>query len=349
MKAPILIILLAFRALLVTAQETVTKVENVINEYFTTTGFSGTILVAKNGLPIYERSFGYANLKAEVSNSNDSRYAIASVTKMFTSIRILQLVQQGDLSLDASAHQILNEFDINPDITIHHLLLHISGLPNENDIIYRKKTNPRAFVESTLRNKSKTKIGEFNYNNLDYVLLGLIIEKTTGSTWQKNITEHIIMPLNMANTGYLELGNYPKNYSYPYTQKGKKLKKDRSFYIENFYAAGCMYSTANDLKKLDQALYTEKLLNNSSKKMLTVSYPEFNYTGYGVWNYQYPFINSYPTVMERRGGIKGSNVVLIRLTDQNYTIIILSNDNRFNPDSFGDDTNLREMIIKALY
>ncbi|MGB0840005.1 MAG: hypothetical protein ACPGXL_07695, partial [Chitinophagales bacterium] len=87
------------------------------------------------------------------------------------------------------------------------------------------------------------------------------------------------------------------------------------------------------------------LLNEDSKQKLAISHPEYGYVGYSVWNYNYPFLDNQPLVMERRGGILGSNVVLVRLTDLNRTIIILSNNNRFDTDSFGDTDNLKEAIL----
>jgi hypothetical protein len=107
-----------------------------------------------------------------------------------------------------------------------------------------------------------------------------------------------------------------------------------------------MYANTADLLKLDQPLYGEKLLDTESKKLMAVSYPQYNYTG--VWNYHYPFVTGSPTIMEQRWGIGGANVGLVRLTDAQETIITLSNDNRFNPDSFGDENNLREMLIRVL-
>lgn len=78
------------------------------------------------------------------------------------------------------------------------------------------------------------------------------------------------------------------------------------------------------------------------------SYPEYNHAGYGVWNDHYPFSKAEPRVIERRGGMKGSNSVLARMLDTNQAIVILSNNSRFNPDSFGDITNLREELIIEL-
>ena len=109
-----------------------------------------------------------------------------------------------------------------------------------------------------------------------------------------------------------------------------------------------MYSNACDLLKLDQALYSNQLLSDQELAQLAQSYPQHQYVGYSVWNYRYPFVESQPLIMERRGSILGANVVLVRLIDRNQTIIILSNNDRFNPDSFGDPNNLREAIIQIL-
>lgn len=106
-----------------------------------------------------------------------------------------------------------------------------------------------------------------------------------------------------------------------------------------------MFSTAEDLLKLDQALYTDALLSPAGKGLMFTSYPEYNYSGYSVWTYNYPFAESKPKMMERRGGILGANSVLIRLLDTKRTVIILSNNNRFNPDSFGDVQGLKEALM----
>ncbi|MAZ37854.1 MAG: hypothetical protein CL842_10430 [Crocinitomicaceae bacterium] len=95
-----------------------------------------------------------------------------------------------------------------------------------------------------------------------------------------------------------------------------------------------MFSTAEDLLKLDQARYGDELLSRKSKELMFKSYPEYNYSGYSVWTYNYPFTPSKPKVMERRSGILGANSVLIRFLDTNKTIIILSNNNQIQPGFF---------------
>ncbi len=330
----------------------VAAIQNSIKRYLKQKGFSGTILVAEKGTPIYHQSFGLAQRKPSDKLQNDYHYGVASVTKLFTSIRILQLIEDKKIALSKSITTYLPQWksQISPKVSIHHLLLHISGLPNIKDEVYLKPWTPTQVVQRSLNNRPKTKIGKFNYNNMDYILLGLLIEQVTGNRWETEITQHILKPFRLQNTGFLKYKNYSAKFAYPYSYQGKaKANKDPLFHIENFFSAGNMYSTAEDLLRLDQALYGDRLLKPASKKLLSKSYPRYGYAGYGVWNYAYPFIAQKPQIMERRGGIQGANVVLVRLIEANKTIIILSNDDRFNPDSFGDKTNLREMLIKALF
>ncbi len=330
-------------------QEAITK---AVTNYRDQTGFSGTILIAEKGVPLFHQSYGLAYLPAKDTIQNDYHYSIASITKLFTSIRILQLREAGKIELGKSVIDYLPELEnrISKQVTVHHLLLHLSGLPNEKDKSYQHFRKPNVMVEAALENKSKASFNTFNYNNIDYMLLGLIIERVSEQSWEEEIRTNILDPLKMKHTGFLEYGYYPDHFAYTYSYKNKKQPvQDPFFYIENSYAAAAMYSTSMDLLQLDQALYSDTLLNPESQKLLEQSYPEHAFVGYGVWNYSYPFVDENPRIMERRGGIMGANVVLVRLLEYNKIILILSNDDRFNPDSFGDPTNLREALIQALF
>jgi CubicO group peptidase (beta-lactamase class C family) len=309
-------------------------------------GFSGTVLVAQKGEPIFHASYGFSETD---SIQNNLHFSIASVSKLFTSIRILQLVEAGKIDLSLPVIHYLPEFSdcIADSVTTHQLLLHISGLPNESDSVYLAPREPDELIRQTICQHPQNPPGNFNYNNIDYMLLGLLIEACTGASWENEIHRHILEPSGMHHTGFLRHGMYPDSFAYTYSyQQDETTAPDPLFYIENFYAAGCMYSTALDLLRLDQSLYDHSLLGAQGIALLSRSYPEYNYTGYGVWNYNYPFVDSNPRIMERRGGILGANVVLVRLTDTKQTIIILSNNNRFNPDSFGDPGNMREALIR---
>lgn len=330
-----------------TAQINIEKIDSIVQNAVTNELFEGTILIADSGNVVYHKSYGFIDKDAVIPIENSTSFGIASITKMFTAIIILQLVEEGKIKLEDTLNILLPNLSIpkSDKITVHHLLLHISGLPNENDEIYEQLKSPQEFVIETMEN-NRNQLGEFNYANIDYVLLGLIIEKFDKTTWQGSVRTRIIDKVSMTQTGFLEKGKNPNNlaYTFSYDKEGNR-KADSLFYIENFYAAGCMYSTTQDLLKIDQAMYGEELLSEKSKELMFTSYPEYNYSGYSVWTYNYPFANSKPKIMERRGGILGSNAVLIRMIGLNRTILILSNNNKFNPDSFGNLKSLKEALM----
>ena len=312
--------------------------------------FEGVVLVAQNGNTIYHKAFGYADEAKQTPIDKNAPFAIASITKMMTAIVILQLADEEKLDLHAPLSGLLPTIDLpnGKILTPHHLLLHISGLPNEEDSLFLSAVSPRQFVRNTIT-KPVEKPGSFNYANIDYVLLGLIIERIEKTDWSTAVQQRILKKCGMHESGFISINKKPATLvpSFSYDKNGTR-KKDPVFYLENYYAAGCMYSTASDLLKLDQALYTETLLNEQSKTLLYTSYPEYNYGGYSVWTYRYPFAKNQPLVMERRGGILGNNSVIVRMLESNQTIIILSNTNAFNPDTFGDTKSLKEGLIIAL-
>ncbi len=299
-----------------------------------------------------QRNAGFKDAALAQPISNSTHFSIASVTKLFTAIVILQLVDEGKLQLDSQLKTILPDVLVpgNDDITVHHHLLHIAGRPNEPDSLFMATTTAADFVQKTIgAMKINKDIGSFHYANIDYVILGMIIERIEGESWQRAVQQRILDKLGMTSTGFLSMDCYPDNFANSSTINNDGTRyPDPAFHIENFYAAGSMYSTAADLLLLDQAMYGTSLLSEEAKAKMFTSYPEYNYTGYSVWTYRYPFLSSQPLVMERRGGIMGTNVVLVRLMELNRTIVILSNNNLFNPDSFGDSTNLREALLLKL-
>lgn len=343
-------IVLLSAGLLGSAQVDSHKIDGIVQNFVANRLFEGTVLVADGGKMVYHDSFGFKDADSLRPVENTTRFGIASITKMFTALVILQLVEEEKIELNNNLNDLLPNLKIprSKQITVHHLLLHISGLPNENQDVYTQLRNPRDFVEQTMKNKSR-RIGRFNYANLDYILLGLIIEKCEGITWEMSVQRRILDKALMEQTGFLKKDKYPADFAYSFSyDENDDRKADPLFYIENFFAAGCMYSSARDLLRLDQAMYSSKILSEESKALMFTSYPEYNYSGYSVWTYDYPFGESKPRIMERRGGILGANSVLIRMIDINRTLIILSNNDQFNPDSFGDTSELKEALMVEL-
>jgi CubicO group peptidase (beta-lactamase class C family) len=329
------------------AQINIKTVDSIANNAVDKELFEGTILVAESGNVIYHKSYGFKDYDKLLPIENSTHFGIASITKMLTAIITLQLIEEGKFILSDNLQILLPEIKIpgSTNITVHHLLLHISGLPNENDDIYKRSIRPLDFVLETILNKSNF-FGEFNYTNLDYVLLGLIIEKFDDLPFEQSVQQRILDNYSMKQTGFLKKDNYPEDFAYSFSYSEDDMREaDPLLFIESYYAAGSMYSSAKDLLKLDQALYDPELLTEKSKELMFTSYPEYNYSGYSVWTYNYPFAKTKPKIMERRGGILGANSVLIRMLDTNKTIIILSNNNKFNPDSFGKTQSLKEALM----
>ncbi|MGB5497732.1 MAG: serine hydrolase domain-containing protein [Maribacter sp.] len=329
------------------AQINIKVIDSIVQNAASTESFEGTVLIAENGNVAYQKSFGFKDKDKAIPIENSTSFSIASITKLFTAIITLQLIEEGRFELTDNLEGLVPELKIpeSTNISVHHLLLHISGLPNENDDIYTQAKRPRDFVVETISNKSNS-YGEFNYTNIDYVLLGLIIEKFDDVPFEHSVQKRILDNCSMTQTGFLKKDNYPEDFAYSFSYGEDTTRQaDPLLFIENYYAAGSMYSTAGDLLKLDQALYDHEFLTEKSKEAMFRSYPKYNYSGYSVWTYNYPFAQSKPKVMERRGGILGANSVLIRLLDTNKTIIILSNNNKFNPDSFGNTQSLKEALM----
>ncbi len=325
--------------------------DKAVQKHIDSSYFEGVVLVAEQGNIVYQRAHGLADRENQKPIQSNTRFLVASVTKMITSILVLQFIEKGSLALDTKLHTLLPDLSIPQakNISVQDLLLHTSGLPKEKDAIYRTARTPREFLQEVLLQKSSGKMGSFQYNNVDYVILGLILEKLSGNSWEILLKEQIIRPLGLKNTGIVYRDAQPENFAHTY-QVNKKgtFKKDPPYFIENFYAAGSLYSNAEDLLKIEQALYTTQILDSLGLTLLERSFPQHGYAGFGVWNYTYPFAKKPVKIMERRGGILGANVVLTRLPEENKTLIILSNNERFNPDSWGNPDNLREALMRIV-
>ena len=351
MKKIALIVACLFLGMSSRGQTNLKALDSIVTSAIQQNHFEGVVLVAEQGLPVYQKAAGFRDEAETLPNTPETIFGIASITKMMTAIVILELYEEGKLHLEDPLQKFLPELEIPhaEKITIHHLLLHISGLPNEALSVFESPKSPLEFVKETLAQGVINEPGSFNYANVDYVLLGLIIETLEGSNWENAVQQRIIDKLQLEHAGFLYHLTPPDGLasSFSFDSDGNRLK-DPPRYIENYGSAGNMYSTAGDLLKIDQALHQNVLLKKATQDLMYVSYPEYNYTGYSVWTYNYPFLASQPRIMERRGGILGYSGVLVRFLDNNKTLIILSNNNQFNPDSFGNLQSLKEALIMVI-
>ena len=249
-----------------TKAEEVDKLLNLYHEYGK---FNGSALVAEEGKIIYSKGIGMANMEWEIENMADTKHRLGSVTKQFTAMLVLQLAAEGKLDLQAPISDYLPDYPNghDPKITTHHLLTHTSGIPNYTAFPgffkdqSRDSYTPDEFVMKFADKKLDFTPGEkFNYSNSGYFLLGVIIEKVSGKTYEAMLQENIFTPLNMNDSGYDHHDQILKNRATGYEKMGAEYVNSRYIDMSIPYAAGSLYSTVEDLYLWDQALYTNKLL-----------------------------------------------------------------------------------------
>lgn len=302
------------------------KVEDYMKAAEKVDGFSGSILIARDGKPIVNKGFGMANIELGVPNSPISVFRLGSITKQFTGMAIAMLQERGKLSVSDSLCKYVPDCPAAwKPITIKHLLTHTSGIPNYTSSPDFAKTTILPITNAEMIGTLKTKPLEFTpgekfaYSNSGYYLLGEIIEKTSGKTYEDFLQENIITPIGMKDTGYDSPLKIIKNRASGYQRQSGKILNASYMDMSVPYAAGAMYSTTGDLLLWDQALYTTKLV---SKKSLDEIFTPFkNGYGYG-WGIGKKFEHR---EISHGGGIYGFSTDISRFPDDKITVIVLTN------------------------
>jgi CubicO group peptidase (beta-lactamase class C family) len=322
----------------VSAQTKVDKLDKLISAYAEYGKFNGSVLVAEKGKVIYKKGFGLAHMEWNIPNQPDTKHRLGSITKQFTAMLIMQLVEQGKLKLDVPISTWLPDYPKkNGDvITLHHLLTHSSGIPNMTSFpgfvkdVMRKSYNPMQLVKISADSTLQFKPGErFAYSNSGYLLLGYIIEKITGKSYEQVLQENIFTPLKMNNTGYDHHGTLLKNRASGYEKNGRSYVNADFIDMSVPHAAGALYSTVEDLYFWDQALYGNQLLRKENMDLLfTKHIPSGGgYYGYGWGIGKIPLGNTAERIgtVSHGGGINGFNTQITRIPSDKSFIVLLNN------------------------
>jgi len=310
--------------------------------------FNGAVLVAKNDKIIFKKAYGYSNRKTKTLNTVETIYPIASITKQFTAMLVMQLVENGQLRLDDNISKHLTYFSktLGDSITIHQLLSHTSGLPHYEGLT-AIGLDEETFSNTVYTTISLTElIGEtrlicepgtaYNYSSLGYILLGAIIEDVTGNSFSEMLDRSIAEPLGLKNTGF-ESNEFIKNnaakgyrFNELYGLKWLLAKEGGEILEAPFrdqstkYSTGGLHSTIDDLFVWSQAIRNNSLLSSElTQKMLT---PVLD-------GYCYGWIRNWDDLVERNtnvrmythGGALSGYRSSITLFDDGTTVIYLSN------------------------
>jgi len=330
------------------------KLDKLMSTYAEYGKFNGSVLVAEKGKVIYKKGFGLANIEWNAPNQPDTKFRLGSITKQFTAMAIMQLVEKGKLKLDVPISTYLPDYPKKSGdiITIHHLLTHSSGIPEVTEFpgfgrdVSRNTFSPaelvKLFADSTLQFKPGEK---FAYSNSGYMLLGYIIEKVTGKSYEQVLQENIFTPLKMNNTGYDHPRALLKNRASGYDQNGRLFVNTGYIDTSVPYAAGALYSTVEDLYLWDQALYANQLLRKENMNLLFTKHissgGNYHY-GYG-WGLGAINLGNTSESIEtvgHSGAINGFITQLTRIPSDKSFIVLLNNT--------GSAAPLGEMITSIM-
>ena len=308
--------------------------EGFYNESLKDSFFNGSILVAQNGKIIYEKYNGLTNINIGNPIDSNTSFHLASVSKTFTAMAVLKLMENNLVSIDSPVVKFLPKFPYN-DITIQDLLTHRSGLANYVDCIEsfgwntKKNLSNEDLLNMIIINKKKFKIGKSNsnfaYSNTNYALLALVIEKISKKTYSEFLQEEIVKPFGMKNTFVF---NYAIKDSVLQSFK-ENNDKEKFTFLDLVYGDKNIYSTTRDLLKWDQVLYGHNFLK---KETLEMAFKGYSNEKKGIKNYGLGWrmydLPSGKKIIYHNGWWHGNNTFFNRFPDDSTTIIVLGN--KFN-------------------
>jgi len=316
--------------------------------------FNGNALIVQQGEVLLQKSYGYKNFATHVLNDSNTIFQIGSVTKQFTATVILKLQEEGKLSVQDKLSKYFPQFKYANKITLENLLTHTSGIYNyTNDIdeadsaIVCNPADKQLALDLIFKHNLDFKPGtQFRYCNSGYYLLGMIIEKVTGKSYEQNVRDIIFTPLQMTHSLFDFKHSADTNIATGYQTLNDSIQKEASAWRWDStvsYAAGAIWSTTGDMHKWAQAIADKKILAAESwKAMLT---PHLDKYGYGV------YIDSVfnKQTISHGGGLAGFITYLCYYPGEDVTVILLNNEGWFGEALNGISTDLSAIIFHKSY
>lgn len=328
----------------------VEKLDSILYDLHINGEFNGNILIAEKGNVIFEKSYGFAELSTKRLLNTNSIFELASVSKQFTAMAIYLLSKQGKLNINDNISKFIPELSFYGDITISNLVHHTSGLPDYMRL-FDEKWDKSKFATNydivKMLSEHKPELyfepnEEFQYSNTGYALLGYIIEKASNMEFEKYLEKYIFKPLKMKNTFVYRSRFRPKkvkNYALGYVSDslGNNVltnsfgKTYYTYYLDGIVGDGMVNSNLYDLLKWDQALYSNKFINNNDKNIIFKSSQTMdgNLTNYG-YGWFVDNNNEQGLIVEHSGSWAGYMTHIERYIDKEKTIIILQNISNAN-------------------
>ena len=337
------------------------QLDSIFNKLYESGSFSGNVLIAKNGQPIYQKSFGFADSSRQVKNSDQTRFLLASVSKQFTAAGVVLLKEAGKLNYDDKLVKYLPALPY-PEITIRQLLNHTSGVPDylplldqywdktkfatNNDMLDMLiKYHPAPFFNPGQK---------YMYSNTGYALLALVIEKISGMSFTDYMEDNVFQPFGLKHTLVYTRRARPKQVpdcatGYVYEDSLKKFVEPEQHPVwknvlweDGIYGEDGVNSTVGDMLLWDQIVFNRNIISAEDwKEILGAGKPVEGDSDYGFgWHLINPQGKGW--IAYHTGGWPGFQTYNEQGLDQNYTIIILRN--KFAPRTKVPTETLRSII-----
>jgi CubicO group peptidase (beta-lactamase class C family) len=269
------------------AQDVAAQADQYLKTWADQGRFSGTVLIAKGDKVLLRKGYGMANYDLDVANTPDTVFRIGSITKMFTAFGVLQLEEKGKLSVNDPVAKYVPEVPAAwSAITIHQLLCHKSGIPDFiNGKAYDNFADPQHIEDAIKEYADKPLVNApgaaFRYSNSGYVLLGRVIEKVSGKSYEDYLTENILKPTGMLHTSMDHTRDVVQNRASGYKWDGEEVIHAPFNEPDHPWSAGGLRSTVDDMYRLDRVLKAGTLFS----KAITAK----AWTAYGHWTAPPPF------------------------------------------------------------
>ncbi|MBN1371411.1 MAG: beta-lactamase family protein [Anaerolineaceae bacterium] len=312
------------------------QLHGIIQQHMADYDFSGSVLVAQGDQVLFSEGYGYARRYfGKAQNTPETTFLLGSMTKTFTALAILDLVEAGQIHLEDCVTDLFPEYTLWSEVTLHHLLNHTSGIPNYYEAFpdfiryFAGHTTP---TEIMVRFKDKPLLfapgADYDYSNTNYMILSAIIEQVTGQSYIDYLNQHILVPWGMQKTGYSEHVGSIQDMAKGYCLG--MIVEVTGFNLSNFYGAGGLYSTTEDLFHLQQHIDFKNLVNENS---IVAINSEYDY-GYGMMQNDSA---EFGKIFHISGGGPGINTVMYTFADTGIVVIILSNNQGFDTERLAQD------------
>jgi D-alanyl-D-alanine carboxypeptidase len=313
-------------------------IDNLVQESYKPNEPGAAVIVVTDGEVIFRKGQGIANLELDVRIKPDMVFRLGSITKQFTAVAILMLAEQGKLDLDDSISKFLPDYPTHDYlITVKHLLTHTSGIKSYTSMpewppLWRKDFTVQELIDFFKYQPMESAPGKrWAYNNSGYILLGAIIEKASGQTYEQFLQQNIFEPVGMKQSYYDNSSRIIHRRVAGYDKSSEGFTNAAYLSMTQPYAAGALASTVDDLVLWDSALYTEQLLKQETLKQAHISHQltDGSFTAYG-YGWEISEYAGHPLI-EHGGGIHGFRTRAIRMPDDRVFVAVLSNNGGTDP------------------